>query len=667
MLALVAMPYASPQRPSLALGLLKAVLDREDLPTRALHFYLAWAGDVGLRRYLTCSVSASTDYASGEWTFAGAAFREEAPDPEAYLAAFPDAPPFSEADPGPGGRQAFLRDLRFMRERAPGFVDRCAREILALGVRAVGCTSTFEQHVASLALLRRVKELDPTVATLLGGANCEAEMGAATHRNFPWVDFVVSGEAEELLPGLVRRILAEGLDLEDLPAPVLGPAHRRGTPPGTPGRGLLRHLDGLPTPDFDDYFRELRASALEPALTLALPLETSRGCWWGDHHRCSFCGLNGQALGYRSKRADRALEELEGLEARYGVSTFETVDNILDNAYFQDFLPALADAPRRRRLFYEVKANLKRSQVQLLARAGVTWIQPGIESLSTPVLRLMNKGVQAWQNLLLLRHAREFGVRVSWSVLWGFPGEEDSWYQEMAEVFPLLEHLQAPASTIRMRVDRFGTYHARAVEEGRPLALMASFLHVYPLPERELHDLAYFFRFPGDSDPFLPSRKDPDGPRALTNRPGVRAMRRAAKAWQVAFHRRLRPVLALEDDGEAVHVLDTRRCGSEVSARLVGAERAVLLACEAAPSAARLRDQGLEGLSAVEVSRALDTLRDRRLVVELDGRAVGLAVRGGLPSLPGLKEFPGGFADHTRIPEPTIPGSGTCAPAPSPG
>lgn len=642
-LALVSMPYASLQRPSLALGLLKAVAERAGLRTRTVHFNLAWAEEVGLRRYLACAVSAPTDYLAGEWTFAAAAFRDEAPDPEAYLATFPDAPPYRESDRGPGGRQAFLRDLRFLRATASGFVDRCARRLLAMGVRAVGCTSTFEQHVPSLALLRRVKELDPSVATLLGGANCESEMGMATHRNFPWVDFVVSGEAEEILPLLARRILDGGLDAPDLPPGVLGPVHRHGPTP-RPGRSLFRDLDRLPRPDFDDYFQQLQGSPLAPAISPGLPFETSRGCWWGARHHCTFCGLNGQGMGYRSKSPGRALEELLWLEERHGVSSLETVDNILDSSYFQTFLPALAEDPVRRTLFYEVKANLKRSQVELLARAGVIWVQPGMESLSSPVLKLMDKGVQAWQNLLLLRHAREYGVRLSWSILWGFPGEEDAWYAEMARFFPLLEHLQPPARTIRMRVDRFGVYHTRSVQEGRPLELWTSLRHVYPLPTEELLDLAYFFRFPGDSDPFDPSREDPSGPRSLASRPGVRAVRGAIQAWRAAFHKPLRPVLTLEEEGEALHLLDTRRCRREMRIRLEGAEREVLLACEQAPAVARLRADG--------AGEALASLVQRRLVLEIDGRAVALPVRGDLPPVPTLRDFPGGRVDPARLPEP---------------
>ena len=77
--------------------------------------------------------------------------------------------------------------------------------------------------MASLALLRRVRELDPGVITMLGGANCETVMGEATHRCFPWVDYVVSGEADGLVTGCLRLALTRGRDVAatELPRGVL--------------------------------------------------------------------------------------------------------------------------------------------------------------------------------------------------------------------------------------------------------------------------------------------------------------------------------------------------------------------------------------------------------------------------------------------------------------
>ena len=88
-------------------------------------------------------------------------------------------------------------DFPWTRELEAGFPDIEA-EYLALDRRRLKRwpeTELYNQGWGafglSLALLRRVKELDPSVVTMLGGANCEAEMGWAAIRAFPWVDFVV--------------------------------------------------------------------------------------------------------------------------------------------------------------------------------------------------------------------------------------------------------------------------------------------------------------------------------------------------------------------------------------------------------------------------------------------------------------------------------------------
>ena len=106
-------------------------------------------------------------------------------------------------------------------------------------------------------------------------------------------------------------------------------------------------------------------------------------------------------------------------------------------------------------IFYEVKANLRREQLKLMAQAGVTHIQPGIESLSSNVLRLMRKGIRAIQNVNLLRWAQYYDIHVDWNLLWGFPGETEQDYTEQATAIPHLLHLPPPSSANRIWLERF--------------------------------------------------------------------------------------------------------------------------------------------------------------------------------------------------------------------
>jgi ribosomal peptide maturation radical SAM protein 1 len=376
-----------------------------------------------------------------------------------------------------------------------------------------------------------------------------------------------------------------------------------------------------------------------------LPLETSRGCWWGAVRHCTFCGLNGSTMTFRSKSPARVHQEIRELEERYGISRFETVDNILDMGYFQSLLPALAaDGGERRRIFYEVKANLRRSQVEALRRAGIVWLQPGIESLHSAVLELMDKGVQAWQNVQLLKACREVGVRLSWNFLWGFPGEEDAWYAETASWLPALEHLQPPSGVTRVRFDRFSPYHQRPETFGLALRPATAASHVYPLPVEDLRDLTYYFADAGRPDVFTG-----DG-EITAGRPGIRAVQEKVDSWRIAFWTGEPPLLTVEDDGAALTFEDTRSGAVERRFRLTGLERAVYLAAQDAPLRERLASvladrQGLTA-SPEEVEAAAVALERRSLAVTVDRRLLALGLQGPLPDLPGLRDFPGGVVEE---------------------
>lgn len=667
---LVSMPYAGITRPPMALGLLKAILVRDGLRTVVANANLWFADAVGLELYQLCAMHAPVTLLMGEWTFAAAAFPGAGRRDEEYLrqlAAVAAEMPQRNA----GGPQALVGQMRELRAAATRFVDNAARRVLATGARVVGATSTFEQHVASLALLRRIRELDPDVVTMMGGANCETEMGETTHRCFPWVDYVVSGEADGIIAGLCRRVLAAGRadGHGDLPPGVLGPGYRNGRASGAaaaePGggsprrrrlavpRAVFRDLDSLPVPAYDDYFADLAASTNRDAIRPGLPAETSRGCWWGNVHQCTFCGLNGSSLGFRSKSPGRAAGELRMLEERHGISHFEVVDNILDMGYFSTLLPDLAADGRSRRLFYEIKANLSRKHVEALVTAGITWVQPGIESLHSGVLELMDKGVRAWQNIQLLKWARELGLRLSWSLLWGFPGERDEWYAEVARVIPLLEHLQAPAGLARLRYDRYSVYHQQALQRGLTLRPIPAMSYVYPLNRADLGTLAYFFTAdPGGGRPTLT-----DGSAGnRTGRPGVCAMREAASRWRDAFSARARPILSVTDRAGTLHVIDTRQCAAARRFLLRGLDRAVYLAADRAPRAERIADvvarEHATDVPGDQVAAAVAKLVAAGLILPVDGRLISLAVPGALPDLPDDSQFPGGYVDMSGAPSP---------------
>ncbi|MCP4660384.1 MAG: RiPP maturation radical SAM protein 1, partial [bacterium] len=363
-ICLALMPYGNLPRPSLALSLLKAYLAETDVRVKVTYPNFLFAQEIGAQLYMALG-SRSGAYQVGEWTFARAAFPDFKSDDDEYLAGMdailPDDGFMTEALAGRS-----IKDLLpELREKTTTFVNRTAQSILDLKPRIVGCSSTGQQRCASLALLRRIRELDPRVITLMGGANCEGPMGVVTRREFPWVDFVVSGEADGFFTDFCRMLLEYGRDvpIDELPYGVIGPHFFFGNDPRPAPRATFHDMNTQPFPDFDDYFQALHKSGFD--LDPELIVETSRGCWWGEKSHCTFCGLNGTVIKFRSKSPERVLDELKFLSERYRMRSFDVVDCIVDLGYVKTLFPKLADLGGPYSIFYETKGNLTREHLEL--------------------------------------------------------------------------------------------------------------------------------------------------------------------------------------------------------------------------------------------------------------------------------------------------------------
>jgi ribosomal peptide maturation radical SAM protein 1 len=484
--ALVGMPFGTEvNAPSIQLGLLKAIAERAGFSTDTYHLTL------DLAQFLTApfynELCLHRGHMTGEWLFAVAAFGASSDD-ETFFAAFPEEVEWFKRL---GKSEADVSALRH--EILPRFIEDCLNGVDWGQYRVVGFSSTFQQNVASLALARRIKERHPGTLIVFGGANLDGEMGPEYVRAFPFIDCAVVGEADQIFPELLR-CLDSGKPLPDLPGLAMN------TPEGVRFSGQsvpVRNLDALPTPIYDEFFARARRLGLfkEGQRVASLPVESSRGCWWGAKHHCTFCGLNAQGMTFRSKTSQRFFAELDELVRKYGISSFLPTDNIVDMKYLKDFFTTISAARTDYQFFYEVKANLTREQIRGLYLGGVRSIQPGIESLSTHVLKLMRKGCTMLQNVRLLKWCRYYKIIVYWNLIWGFPGETEEDYHRELEVLKCLSHLQPPTSISRIWVERFAPYFSdRANFPIREVRPEASYRYVYP-PHVDLEKVAYFFDY----------------------------------------------------------------------------------------------------------------------------------------------------------------------------
>lgn len=608
---LIVPPFGGVDRPSLATHLLQACAERAGFRVPVLYANMSLARLMGDGEYAAVCFGA-TSALLGERFFASWAY---------------GLPPFGRDDPtietsiadlstntdSPGRVTLSPDGFRQFERRIGNWVEELAAAIAAVGYRVVGCSTTFEQTAASIAILNAVKAASPSTITILGGANCEGEMAEGILTLGARVDYVFSGESEQTFPQFLRDATA-------------------GNPPaariisGSP----CRDMDSLPLPDFTEYFTQ-RDSFIPDSLyatgdQLWMPYEGSRGCWWGEKHHCTFCGINGEGMQFRQRSPERVIADLRTLVARHGVPRICMTDNIMPYTYFRTLIPRLGEEVPGLHMFYEQKANLTLAHVVALKTAGIAVIQPGIEALSTDLLQLIDKGVKSRQNIALLRYARAVGVDMSWNLLYAFPGDREEWYRETLAMIPYLRHLAPPSGPCHLSIDRFSPYFFASskygVENVRP---MTSYFSV--LPEcADVKKVAYHF--------FADYQSGSAG-----NAPLVRDFEQAvvdwSKAWELADGQdKTVPCLGIvKISSEQYILIDRRGLKDQPEIRFLDREQAsaALVECP-------LRMEDARG----------EWARENHLAVSLDGWHVPLATAS--PAV--LAEFEESSRLRAHIPPP---------------
>jgi ribosomal peptide maturation radical SAM protein 1 len=444
-------------------------------------------------------------------------------------------------------------------------------------------------------------------------------MGIELHRQFPFIDLVCSGEGDLNFPEFVERVAkgepASAIELD-------GIINRRDGQTIVPRNIVcpVEKLDELPVPSYDDHFEQLRQYGLLESVQTIVPLETSRGCWWGAKQHCTFCGLNGSTMSYRSKSPQRALDEIEELGRKYG-KVFHVADNIMDMKYLDTVVPELIERDAGYDFYFEVKVNLKKEHLRKLGLAGMAHLQPGIESLSTSVLKLMRKGCTLLQNVQFLKWTQQLGIVGVWNFLYGFPGEDKEAYDLVAAQVPSLVHLRPPDFCGKVRFDRFSPYFSQPEKFGlRERHPHAAYAYVYPFDEPTVSRMAYYFEY------------EFDGKQDINEyaKPAVDLI----AAWQKAGGS---AVLDAHVSPGELSIVDTR-FGEKKEYRLSGLERDLYLYCDESHSFNSIAGNFPEADPGA-LHRALDLFLANRLMLQEGNSYLSLAVLHG-EAIPKIEPVP---------------------------
>lgn len=602
-IVLVNMPWASTQRPSLPLAILRRLCSEAGVEAQVLYPNLDMAAEIGFEPAAHLSQVRHL-YGLSEHLFSAQIYGREAVNSDAFLRRFAEALR-PTADTYPWGQSFSELSLleRLRDEVVPRFLDATLARVMALEPAVVGFTATFNQVMASLALAVRLRSALPELRIVAGGASFDGEMGVEYHRAFMGsIDHVFLGEAEESFREYLRRLLSD-----ESTAGISGTTWTDGREVHVvPGRPLA-DLSASPTPDFDDFFAEkrrvLEATGKDFNIEV-LPFESSRGCWWGQKHQCMFCGLNHGSMPFRSRPAERVIADLVYLAARYSVVKFSATDWILTRTGRGELFRRLTELDLDLDLFYEVRSDMKKAEIAEMKRAGITRVQPGIESFSTPLLELMGKGTTGIRQVQFLRWCEELGVSAAYNLLARFPGEKPEWYREMERLIRRIRHLQPPGhEPVEIEMHRFAPlFEERASLGVDRVALRPDYAFNLPSGTVDPLKAGYFFSFE--------SKRLPD------DEGGLAALSQTVNSWIADRGRPVPPRYEYRVGPGFIHVEDTRGPEPRVM-DLADLYHDVLLLCDAIQTRETLA-RDLERVRPTEVrDGSLDRVVDELIASDL--------------------------------------------------
>lgn len=323
---------------------------------------------------------------------------------------------------------------------AEGLDDRYLGERLCGSApRLIGITAMTPTLRRSLEIAALCKSVLPDVPVVLGGVDPtvrpEIALSAST------IDFVVRGEGEDVMTALMSSDLdGHLLDMPGLCSRL--PDQRIHLSEKAP---LVPDLNILPMPDYTSFPAEAYVQYTQELRGIrGISMLVSRGC----PYPCSFCSVH-QTMGkhWRSKSPERVSREMDELLTLLNLEGIWFKDSIfnLHGEWVRRFCEYRKRSPVAGKFQINTRVDLvSEDQLGLMAEAGLTQIDLGIESGSPRTLAVLRKGISPEEIREAVQVAKRY-VRVAGFFMIGVPGETEA---DIDMTICLAEELELDAASI---------------------------------------------------------------------------------------------------------------------------------------------------------------------------------------------------------------------------
>jgi hypothetical protein len=283
----------------------------------------------------------------------------------------------------------------FKKELLPkinNLIDKTVNEIIEYNPEFVG-VSIYQTNLECVkVLIKKIKRLNNNIKIMAGGPTCFNMYNVQMDRI--GIDLLFTGE--------VDNILNEAID--EYPTKKIYSSEKR------------INLNELPFADYDGYDLE---TYIEP---YTISMEASRGCV----AKCAFC-METCFWSYRSKTADRILEEMKYYKNRYNVKYIRFNDSLINGNMkeFKKLVYSLAEEKIGVRWgsYIRIDKRMDNEFFKKLKESNSSFLSFGVESGSQKVLNDMRKGIEIDEIEQNLKDSKQFSLKAQVNWIVGFPTE----------------------------------------------------------------------------------------------------------------------------------------------------------------------------------------------------------------------------------------------------
>lgn len=603
---LVSTPWALYSRPSIQIGTLNAYVRSQvpDVKIDAHHFYLKVAETIGYKLYH--AISERTWLA--ETVYGALLFPERLEQIETVF--------YKEAAGKPLLKKTGFKTLiNRVGEVSDKFINQTDWGAFGLA----GFSICLCQLTSALYFIKHIKQKFPDLLIVVGGFMAAGNSIKTMFHVFPEIDVVINGEGELPLSRLVRH-LKESKPLENIPV-IPGIYTKQITKNNAPvSFSQMPDLSSLPPPDFDDYFHLLKTFSPQKTFFPTLSAEISRGCWWrkrktdGKTMGCAFCNLNLQWDGYRSKHPSQIVSEIDYLTTKYRTLSVAFMDNLLPMKTSGEIFSKLGRLNKDLKLFGEIRASMPKRVLETMQAAGMNEVQIGIESLSTRLLKKLNKGTTAILNLEILKNCEALGIANNSNLILHFPGSDQ---QDVEETLNTLEFAMA-FSPLRC------VYFWLGLES--PVWLNSKAFEIKTVFNHPNYAAIFPFKISSAMNCMIQAYRGDLGYQKKLWQPVKKKVRFWKKAY-AELHKGpiYEPILNFRD-GRDFLIIRQRRLNEEpMTHRLVGTSREIYLFCRKHRFLKRILDH-FPKFGEDKITSFLNMMVDKKLMFEENGKYLSLAI-----------------------------------------